>query len=70
LLSIYDVAQAKVLAQVEVGRKENKITKAASCLKLVEITEKVVTGDAIHTQHCTLTSPLFSKSVAIFSDIL
>jgi predicted transposase YbfD/YdcC len=50
LLSIYDVAQAKVLAQVEVGRKENEITKAPKALKLVEIAQKVVTGDALHTQ--------------------
>lgn len=50
LLSIYDVAQAKVMAQVKVGRKENEITKAPHCLKLVEIGQKVVTGDAMHTQ--------------------
>jgi DDE_Tnp_1-associated len=28
LLSIYDVEQSKVMSQVEVGRKENEITKA------------------------------------------
>jgi hypothetical protein len=28
LLSVYDVEQAKVMAQVEVGRKENEITRA------------------------------------------
>lgn len=50
LLSVYDVAQGKVMSQVEVGRKENEITKASKALKLVEIAEKVVTGDAIHTQ--------------------
>lgn len=50
LLSVYDVGQAKVLSQVEVGRKENEITKAPQALKRVEITEKVVTGDAMHTQ--------------------
>ena len=50
LLSVYDVAQAKVLSQVEVGRKENEITKAPQALKRVEIAEKVVTGDALHTQ--------------------
>ena len=38
------------MAQVEVGRKENDITKAAKALKLVEISQKVVTGDALHTQ--------------------
>jgi predicted transposase YbfD/YdcC len=50
LLSIYDVEQAKVMAQVEVGRKENEITKAPKALKQVEIAQKVVTGDALHTQ--------------------
>ena len=49
LLSVYDVAQAKVMSQVEVGRKENEITKAPKALKLVEISQKVVTGDALHT---------------------
>ena len=50
LLSVYDVEQAKVMSQVEVGRKENEITKAPQALKLVEITGKVVTADALHTQ--------------------
>jgi predicted transposase YbfD/YdcC len=50
LLSIYDVEQGKVMSQVAVGRKENEITKAPQALKQVEIAQKVVTGDAIHTQ--------------------
>ena len=50
LLSIYDVEQGKVMSQVEVGHKENEITKAPKALKLVEIAEKIVTGDALHTQ--------------------
>jgi predicted transposase YbfD/YdcC len=50
LLSVYDVEEAKVMAQVEVGRKENEIVKAPKALKLVEISQKVVTGDALHTQ--------------------
>lgn len=50
LLSVYDVEQAKVLSQVEVGRKENEITKAPQALKMVKIAQKVVTGDAMHTQ--------------------
>lgn len=50
LLSVYDVEQAKVMSQVEVGRKENEITKAPQALKLVEISQKVITGDALHTQ--------------------
>ena len=50
LLSLYDVEQTKVMSQVEVGRKENEITKAPQALKRVEIAQKVVTGDAMHTQ--------------------
>lgn len=49
-LSVYDVEQAKVLSQVEVGHKENEITKAPQALKMVKISQKVVTGDALHTQ--------------------
>lgn len=49
-LSVYDVTQAKVMAQVEVGRKENEIVKAPTALKLTEISQKVITGDAMHTQ--------------------
>ncbi len=33
-LSVYDVVQAKVLSQVEVGRKENEIVKAPKALKI------------------------------------
>jgi len=33
-LSVYDVEQAKVMSQVEVGRKENEITKAPQALKI------------------------------------
>ena len=49
-LSVYDVEQAKVLSQVEVGHKENEITKAPQAIKMVNISQKVVTGDALHTQ--------------------
>jgi hypothetical protein len=40
LLSVYDVEQGKTMAQVEVGRKENEITKAPEALKLVESHKK------------------------------
>ena len=50
LLSVYDVEQAKVMVQVAVGRKENEIIKAPKALQLVEISRKIVTGDALHTQ--------------------
>lgn len=50
LLSVYDVAESKVMSQVAVGRKENEITKASKVLEQTEIAQKVITGDAIHTQ--------------------
>jgi predicted transposase YbfD/YdcC len=58
LLSVYDVEQAKVMSQVEVGRKENEISKAPKALKMVEIAQKVVTGDAMHTQRGLVTQIL------------
>ena len=50
LLRVDDVEQGQTMAQVQVGRKENEISKAAEALKLVEISGKVFTGDALHTQ--------------------
>jgi hypothetical protein len=50
LLSVYNGEQSKVLSRVEVGRKENEITKAPKALECVEISQKVVTADAMHTQ--------------------
>ena len=58
LLSVYDVQKAKVMSQVEVGRKENEITKAPQALKTVEIAQKVITADALHTQRGLVTQIL------------
>jgi predicted transposase YbfD/YdcC len=49
-LSVYDVKAGKTMAQVEVGSKENEITKAPEAIKMAKIAGKVVTGDALHTQ--------------------
>lgn len=49
-LSVYDVQVGKTIAQVEVGSKENEITKAPEAIKLAKVDGKVVTGDAMHTQ--------------------
>lgn len=49
-LSVYDVQKGKTLSQVQVGSKENEITKAPEAIQLAKITGKVVTGDALHTQ--------------------
>jgi predicted transposase YbfD/YdcC len=50
LLSVYDVEQGKIVSQVEVGRKENEISKATTALKQVKIAQKVITADALLTQ--------------------
>lgn len=65
-LSVYDVAQAKVMAQVEVGRKENEIVKAPTALKLTEISQKVITGDAMHTQRGLSTQILEAQADYLF----
>jgi len=65
-LSVYDVAQAKVMAQVEVGRKENEIVKAPTALKLTEISQKVITGDAMHTQRGLATQILEAQADYLF----
>jgi DDE family transposase len=49
MLSVYDVKPRQVLSQVEVGGQENEIPKAPKALERVEISQKVVTGDALHT---------------------
>lgn len=49
-LSVYDVTAGKTMAQLEVGNKENEITKAPEVVKLAKIAGKVVTADALHTQ--------------------
>jgi predicted transposase YbfD/YdcC len=65
-LSIYDVAQAKVVSHVEVGRKENEIVKAPTALKLAEISQKVITADAMHTQRGLATQILEAQGEYVF----
>lgn len=65
-LSVYDVQQAKVMAQVEVGRKENEIVKAPQAIKLAEISQKVITGDAMHTQRGLATQVLAAQADYLF----
>lgn len=49
-LSVYDVEMGKTVSQVEVGSKENEITRAPQAIRMAKIAGKVVTGDALHTQ--------------------
>jgi predicted transposase YbfD/YdcC len=50
VLSVYDVTEQQVVAQVAVDSKENEIVAAPRALEGVCLTGKVVTGDALHTQ--------------------
>lgn len=50
LLSLVGHEPAVVLAQVEVGEKENEISAAPALLATVDLKGKVVTGDALLTQ--------------------
>jgi predicted transposase YbfD/YdcC len=66
LLSVYDVEQAKVMSQVEVGRKENEIVKAPKALKMVDIAQKVITADALHTQRGLATQIVEAQGDYVF----
>ena len=66
LLSVYDVEQGKTMSQVEVGRKENEISKAPEALKLVKISGKVFTSDALHTQKRLSTQIVEEKGDFVF----
>jgi predicted transposase YbfD/YdcC len=65
-LSVYDVQAGKTIAQVEVGSKENEITKAPEAIKLAKIAGKVVTGDALHTQKRLAQTILDEKGDYVF----
>ncbi len=64
-LSVYDVQAGKTISQVEVGSKENEITKAPEAIKLAKIAGKVVTGDALHTQK-RLRRPFWTNKEIMF----
>ena len=48
------------MSQVAVGRKENEITKAPETLKKAEISRKIITADALHTQKA-ISAPIISQ---------
>jgi predicted transposase YbfD/YdcC len=50
VLSLYDVQDQLVVAQAAVDTKENEIVVAPQVVEQVDITGKVITGDALHTQ--------------------
>jgi len=50
LLSVYDSQRQCVLAQAAVDSKENEISAAPRVLKKLDLRQKVVVGDALHTQ--------------------
>lgn len=66
LLSVYDVQKGKTLSQVTVGRKENEITQIKPALNQVNISNKVITADALHTQRRLSEQILEQKADYIF----
>ncbi|WP_372443531.1 ISAs1 family transposase [Acidithiobacillus ferrooxidans] len=53
LLSAFMHGQGATIAQKEIARKTNEIPELRSLLKDVDIQDKVVTADALHTQRKT-----------------
>lgn len=53
LLAIYVPGSGLTLRQVEVGDKTNEIPVAQQALKSLDLQDKTVTGDALHTQRET-----------------
>jgi predicted transposase YbfD/YdcC len=50
VLSLFDGASQRVLAQEPIETKENEIVAAPVVLKRIDLTGKIVTADALHTQ--------------------
>ena len=50
VLSVYDVDEQCVMAQIAVDRKENEIVAAARALEQAAIAGEIITGDAMHAQ--------------------
>jgi predicted transposase YbfD/YdcC len=66
VLSLYDVYDQQVLAQVAVDRKENEIPAAARVLEQVQVAEKIITADALHTQRTISAAIVEAKGAYIF----
>jgi len=65
LLSLYDVMQERCYPS-SVGRKENEITQAPNALKRVEISQKIITADALHTQKAISAQIISSRRDYVF----
>lgn len=50
LLSVYDIQEGKVLVQMDVDCKENEIVVAPQALSGLNLTGKLISADAMHTQ--------------------
>ena len=50
LLALQQAGTNVVLAQAPVGEKKNEISAAPVLLKTVDLSNKIVSGDAMHTQ--------------------
>jgi predicted transposase YbfD/YdcC len=67
LLSLYETRTGVVLAQHQVGEKENEISAVKSWLQAVQVQDRIVSADAMHTQRffCALLRRLRSHYLLI-----
>jgi predicted transposase YbfD/YdcC len=66
VLSLYDGDDQQVLAQATVDHKENEIPAASRVLEQVELTGKVITADALHTQRAISAAIVAAQGDYIF----
>ena len=67
LLSLYETRTGVVLAQHQVGEKQNEISAVKSWLQAVHVQDRIVSADAMHTQRffCALLQRLRSHYLLI-----
>lgn len=67
LLSLYETRTGVVLAQHQVGEKENEISAVKAWLQAVQVQDRIVSADAMHTQRffCALLRRLRSHYLLI-----
>lgn len=70
LLALYEVKTGLVLAQRQVGLKENEISAAPALLTVERVAHRVITADALHTQkrYCLHIRQLEGDYVLIVKD--
>lgn len=66
VLSLYDGCDQQVLVQTAVDRKENEIPAAARVLEQIDISGKIITADALHTQRAISAAIVEAQADYIF----